>query len=76
MLADDPLPAPSKPPCFATDGEVLNTNLLKMRAVLRRDLEGVQNAVEDVRPFIGAKDASGLNPDAIIQLNRAPRKGR
>ena len=76
MLADDPLPAPSKPPCFAAEGEVLKANLLKTITHLRRDLEGIQKAVENVEPFIGAKDASGLNPDAIIQLNRAPRKGR
>lgn len=33
--------------------------------------EGVEKAVENVRPFIGARDGRGLNPDAIIQLNRA-----
>jgi len=73
-LGDDPLPAPSKPPCFATEGSLLKKNLLKTLAHLRRDLENVQKSVERIRPFIAATEGHGSYPDALIQLNRAVGK--
>lgn len=73
-LGDDPLPAPSKPPSFETEGELLKKNLLKTLAHLRRDLETVQGAVERARSFMTAKEGHGSYPDAIIQLNRAVLK--
>ena len=74
VLSDGPLPAPSKPACFETEGAVLKKSLVKVLGNLRRDLESVQQAVEKIRPFIGAKESAGLSPDAIIQLNRAALK--
>ena len=53
---------------------MLRKTLLKTLALLRRDLEGVEKAVENVRPFISAKEGNGSYPDAVIQLNRAVLK--
>ncbi|MEQ1858426.1 MAG: hypothetical protein ABMA13_00665 [Chthoniobacteraceae bacterium] len=71
MLSDDRLPPPSKPSCFETEGQVLRTELLAIMRRLNLDLEHMQEAVEKVRPFIGAKEGHGSFPDAVIGLNRA-----
>ena len=73
-LSDDPLPPPSKPPCFETEGALLKSTVLKTLAHLRRDIENMNKAASEMWPYIGTKDADGAFPQANIQFNRALAK--
>lgn len=75
-VADDPLPPPSKPRCFATEGALLKKALVDILWRLHRDLDTLEKAVEGIRPAIGRSDSKGVMPNALIQLNRAMGKPR
>jgi hypothetical protein len=75
-IADDPLPQPSKPPCFETEGQVLKGELLKILNRLSVELDEADKTIEAMRPFIDDTKRDGSFPHHLLQFNRVMAKLR
>lgn len=75
-VADDPLPQPSKPPCFEIEGQVLRSELLKILNRLAIELDEADRTIEEMRPFIDNTKSDGTYPHRLLQFNRVMAKLR
>ena len=70
------LPAPARPPCFETEGRMLQRAVAETAWRLLRDLEELERAVDAIRPAIGLAAKPDNFPQLLITLNRALVKTR
>ena len=75
LLVDD-LEPPPKPPAFEAEGAILREAMANAILRLIGQLDALEDALEKMWPYMGAKGEDGGYPNALINLNRVTNKER